>query len=524
MSGLPPYLLSLLKPEAYPHPVATVQLIETHISWVLLTGEFAYKLKRPVQYPFVDLRSAERRAFFCAEEVRLNRRFAPELYLEVCKVTTSNGQVRMAGEGQVIEHAVRMRQFECEDGLDRLLATGRVEPRELEVFGRDLAAIHARLPVAQGPQDWGRPAKVRALLLENVTQCVKLAAPLGTHAEVRALSEPYTLLLEAADPWIAIRRQEGRVRECHGDLHSRNVVRYGGRLVAFDCIDFEPAFRWIDVAEELAFLLMDLDARHAPLHGQAFLAGYLAQSGDYQACRLLRLYQIHRALVRAKVTALEASSASRQSAREVAIEQHKAYLECVRRLLTPKRPTLLLMFGLSGSGKTWLANQLAPLLGAVHVRSDVERKRLAGLAEHERSHSAVEQGLYSRESTARVYEHLAQCADDALAGGYIVIVDATFHRREDRARFQRIAAERGVDLRLIHCHAPKDLLEVRIAERGRTQADASEADLSVLEWQASHLEPIVAEEDLRVIDADTTRTTVVSDVYSEALAAGSKDA
>ena len=520
-TGLPAQLSSLLKPQAYPHPVAAVQLVETHISWVLLTGELAYKIKRPVHYSFVDLRSPERRAFFCAEELRLNRRFAPELYVDVCEIAASHGEARIAGQGEVIEHAVRMRQFERENELDRLLASARIAPPELDRFGRDLAAIHEQLPVAQESQTWGRAADVRALLLENFDQCLEVAAPLGTQAELRALRQQYAARLDALEPWLAARRQAGRVRECHGDLHARNIVRYGGRLIAFDCVEFAPAFRWIDVADEIAFLLMDLDARRCPLHAQAFRGGYLAHSGDFQACRVLGLYEIHRALVRAKVTALEAAQASRGTARDTALEQHRVYLDCARRQLAPQRPRLLLMCGLSGSGKTWMAERLAPLLGAVHVRSDVERKRLAGLAERERSHSAVEQGLYAREVSAHVYERLAQCADDALAGGYTVIVDATLQRRADRLRFRELAAQRGAQLRLIHCSAAHDVLRARIALRAGSGTDASEADPSVLQWQETHFEPVGAEEGIAVIDADTTRAEIVAEVLARITAAGS---
>jgi hypothetical protein len=406
-----------------------------------------------------------------------------------------------------------MRQFECEDGLDRLLATGRVGPHELERFGRDLAAIHDGLPVAQDPQDWGRSAVVCGQILENIAQCLQLSEPLGTQAELRRLCEPFVAGLRVLGPWIDARRRAGHVRECHGDLHSRNVVRYAGRLIGFDCIDFEPAFRWIDVAEEIAFLLMDLDARRCPLHAQAFLGGYLSQSGDYQACRLLRTYGIHRALVRTKVTALEGSSASQPYVRTLNIESHKAYVECIHRLLEPGRPMLILMHGLSGSGKTWLASRIAPLLGAVHVRSDVERKRLAGLGQSESSHSAMEEGLYSPFSNQRVYEHLRRCADDVLAGGYTVIVDATFGRRDDRERFRSLAAARAAELCVVDCHAPQQRLESRLVERQRDHSDASEADLAVLAWQQSHLEPIAAAEQLAVIDADTTREAIVSEVY-----------
>lgn len=511
MPGLPLELRTLLDPDAYPHAVTAVRLIETHVSWVLLTGELAYKLKRPVRYPFVDLTSVERRAHCCAEELRLNRRFAPELYLGLSAVTIANGKARMDGDGAVLEHAVRMRQFDVEDGLDRLLATQRVEPGELAEFGRALAAIHATLPVAQDAVDRGTAESTNRLLRENLEQCLDLAGALGTHGEILALRAGYEALTGDAQSWFAIRRAQGHVRECHGDLHARNVVRYGGRLVAFDCLEYAEAFRWIDVAQEIAFLLMDLDVSGDALHAHAFLDGYLTASGDHAACRLLAPYACHLALVRAKVAALEFAGASAAD-REAVLARHRAYLAFVRRTLARERPMLLLMHGLAGSGKSWLARRLAPLLGAVHLRSDVERKRLAGLAERERSGSSLEQGLYAPGASARVYEHLAQVAGHVLAGGYPVIVDASFIRRADRDRFRKLAGELGVELCVVHCQAPKPVVAERLLERRRRGVDASEADLTVFAWQESQREPIAMDEELAVVDVETTVSGVVSEV------------
>lgn len=515
-AGLPSRLSSLLGAAAYPHPVTSVQLVETHISWVLLTGQFAYKIKRPVKYAFVDLRGADRRAFFCAEELRLNRRFAPELYIDVCDITLAADGARIGGPGEVIERAVRMRQFDRSEELDRLLARGAVTPAELETFGRDFALIHAVLPLAQPDERYGCAATVNAIVLENFEQCAQASHLLGTEEQLRVLREKLVARLEAAESSIARRRAEGRVRECHGDLHSRNIVRYAGRLHAFDSMEFEPAFRWIDIADDIAFLLMDLEAQGASLHAQAFRGGYLAQSGDYGACRVLRLYEIHRALVRAKVAALEAAAATDPAVRETTMAQHRAYLDCARGMLAPQAPTLLLMHGLSGSGKTWLAQQLASALGAVHLRSDVERKRLAGLAEHARSNSEQGQGLYAREISERVYQRLAQCAEDSLTGGFSTIVDAAFQRREERALLRELALRHGVRLQVIRCGAPRPLLEQRLVERRKSGADASEADVAVLRWQEGHLEPIDAAEGLAVIDAETTRAQIVAEVFEAA--------
>ena len=509
--AFPENLQALLQPGSYPHVVETVDLVETHISWILLTGKFAYKIKRPVHYPFVDLRSPERRRFLCYEEVRLNRRFASELYLGVCQITLADGEVRLDGSGLVIEHAVKMLQFPREDELDCLLEDARIAPTELTAFGRDLAQIHADLPIAEPDQVWGRPATLRALIMENAEECAQAAMAFGSADEVRALRTILGASLEAAAPCMSERFTGGRVRECHGDLHVRNIVRWESRLLAFDCLEFEPAFRWIDVADEVAFVLADLEVCGQPLHAQTFLDGYLAHSGDYQACQLLELYKAHRALVRAKVVALSAISDTTRSPVETAVarQRHAAYLECARHSLTPKQKILILMSGFSGSGKSWVAQRLAPLLGAIHLRPDVERKRPAVLSVSARSGSGLGQGLYSPAVSSAVYERLAQCTVDTLAGGYSAIVDATFNRREDRARFHDLSAELGVTACIVHCHAPPHEFTARIIERGERGGDPSEADPSTVHWQAIHYEPIQPEESFILFEAMTTEGDVI---------------
>jgi uncharacterized protein len=507
MSSFPPHLQALLHPDAYPHAVGAVELVETHVSWVLLTGELAYKIKRPVHYAFVDLRSPKRRALLCREEVRLNRRFAPDLYLDVCPVSSLDGMANFAGRGPVIEQAVRMRQFARGAELDRLLMADAIEPAELESFGRDLARIHAELPVARPDQHPGRSVALRSRVMADAGECARAAQSLGADPSlVRGIEVRLAVLLEPALPLLARRLTAGRVRECHGDLHARNIVRLDGRLQAFDCLEFDPALRWIDVAEEIAFLLADLEARQRPRHAQAFLAGYLAESGDFEACELLPLFRADRALIRAKVTALAASpGGTEQDTRR----EFDAYVECARRCLARPAPVLVLMCGLSGSGKTWLAQRLAPQLLAVHVRSDVERKRLAGRAAADRTGSGVEAGLYSREATAKVYRHLVRCAAHTLAGGYTTIVDATLARREDRLEFASLAARCGVRSCIVHCRAPRQVLEARIRERLRHNDDASEADLAVLAWQEQRFEPPGPGEAGTVLEAQSAAAGVV---------------
>jgi aminoglycoside phosphotransferase family enzyme/predicted kinase len=501
MSSFPDHLHTLLFPRAYPHPVRAVDLIETHISWVLLSGKFAYKVKRPVHYSFIDLRSPEQRRFLCNEEVRLNRRFAPELYLGVRAVRRRCGEARIGGSGRIIEHAVKMRRFPRSGQLDALLGSRRIAPAELESFGGELAAMHARLPVAEAGEEWGRPAAQLEGIRRNAAECVRAAGAIGDAGPLRALQGRLEAWADTALRLLERRFADGRVRECHGDLHAGNIVRLGARLRPFDCLEFDPALRWIDVADELSFLLADLDARQRPLHAQAFLGGYLTVSGDYQACLLLPVFRAHRALVRAKVMALSASAESARAAIGEARRWHERYLRCAERALAPPPPRLVLMSGLSGSGKTSLARRLAPVLGAVHVRSDIERKRLVGLAPLTRSASAVGQGLYGGEVTTAVYERLAECAADSLAGGYTTIVDATFGIAAERARFRALARRLGLPICMVHCHAPEKVLERRILERSRRADDPSEADFEVLHWQEAHFTPPLPHEADAVLDA-----------------------
>lgn len=513
-ASLPPTLAGLLEPEAYPHPVGDVELVTTHISWILLAGEYAYKIKRPVRYAFVDLSTLERRRFLCEQEVRLNRRFAPQLYLEVSRIVASNGRARVApaqtagpdaasGAEAILEHAVRMRRFSRTEELDRLLDDQRIEPCELDAFGRELAQRHARFPAAPANSAWGGPENVQAQLLRNLLECADAAAVFDSSREVLALRDSLQQKWGACAPSVAARRSRGMIRECHGDLHSRNIVRVAGRLVAFDCLEYDPALRWIDTADEIAFLTSDLKARSCPLHAQAFRSGYLAESGDYHACRVLALYEAHRALVRAKVAALSAAPNGQPAERDILRGEHIRLIASAAGALTPKKPLLILMSGLSGSGKTWLALQLAQHLSAVHIRSDVQRKRRAGLTELAPSHSRAGEDLYSPAATAALYDDLACVAEDVLSGEIIAIIDGTFLQRGQRARFAELAERCGVPLHLILCEAPEPVLRARITERSREGRDPSEADLEVLAWQVAHAEPLTADEGIRVTRVET---------------------
>lgn len=509
-ASFPAALHGLLRPQAYPHPVGDLRVLETHMSWVLLTGEYAYKIKRPVRFPFADFRDPAHRAHLCAEEIRLNRRFAPAIYLGVATVRAPGGIATFSGDGPIVETAVQMRQFDRGEELDVLVATGRIDAAELARFGEALAGIHETLPTPPADAGYGTPRSVARLLHRNFAEWRTMA----THGPDSMQDTPALLCRQLAQcvrrsrAALAARARSGHVRECHGDLHLANLVRLDGRITPFDALEFEPAFRYIDTADEVAFVCADLEGHGRPDLAQTFLDAYLDRSGDYALLRVLDLYLAHRALIRAKIMAIRAAGAAADADSTTAAlpwrRREVEYLTVASRTLSRPRPRLLLLYGLSGSGKSWLARRLAPRLGAIHLRSDRERKRLAGLAPLATSGSAPGAGLYTGQISELTYAQLAAHSRDALTGGRSVLCDATFLDRRHRLAFRDLAASCGATALLLHCTAPDAVLRERIRARRNAGTDVSEADETVLAWQYEHAEVPTEDEGLTIHLIDTS--------------------
>ncbi|MCC6610206.1 MAG: AAA family ATPase [Burkholderiales bacterium] len=499
---------ALRDPERYPHPVERVERLETHISWVLLAGEYAYKIKKPVDLGFLDFTTLDARKRFCEEELRLNRRTAPGLYLAVVAITGSDADPQVDGAGAAVEYAVQMRRFDQAGLLDRLAKRGELTPGLVDAIARDIAEFHARVAVAAAGSAFGRPAQVTAPALANFDHIARLlgaeagasAADARRRERLRAWAEREG---ERLAPVFAARQGGGFVRECHGDLHLGNIALVDGVPTAFDCIEFNPELRWIDVMSELAFLVMDLLDRRMPGAAYRCLNAYLEATGDYDGLAVLRFYLVYRAMVRAKVACIRAYQPGLAADARTATEaEYRRYFDLAERLARPGAPALVLMHGLSGSGKTTVAGDLLERIGAVRIRSDVERKRLHGLAADARTQSAVAGGIYGADATRRTYARLAEAAGSALRAGWPAIVDATFLRRAERDAFRALARECDAPFAIFSCQAPEPVLRERIVARARGGADASEADLAVLARQLAVQEPL---------DGDELRDTVVLD-------------
>lgn len=499
-------LAALQRPEAFPHPVAGFQLVETHISLVLLTGPFAYKFKKAVDFGFVDFSTLERRRACCEAELRLNRRLSPELYTAVLAIGGDPDRPRFGAE-PVREYCVQMRQFPREAELDRVLERGEVDRAAFEALAEQVAEFHDRSEAAGPDSPLGGEALVGRYCLENLED-LKSA---GFEADRPVLADWTRAALERLAPLIRHRHDQGRVRQCHGDMHITNMVWLERRIRLFDCIEFNPELAWTDVMSEVAFLLMDLDHRRRPDLGRCFLNRYLEAGGDYGGVPLLRLFLVYRSLVRAKVAVLQARQGG--AGAEAALTRAAEHVTLARRYIEPpEAPPLIITRGLSGSGKTTLTDRLIPYADFIRLRSDVERRRLHGLAARESSHSGLGTGLYGAAATIRTYDHLAAVAETLLRAGHSVLVDATFLRRAQRAQFQALAGRLNLPFRILDCHAPEAVLRERVAARARTAADASEADLAVLERQIAQQEDLDPDDHRIAVRIDTSVTTDPADL------------
>jgi len=484
-----------LEADFYPHPVRGLRLVETHISWVFLTGDFAYKVKKPLDLGFLDFSTLEKRAHCCREELRLNRRLAPELYLDVVAITGSREAPTLAGSGEPVEFAVKMRQFDEDDLLDRLIARGALEPERIDRIARVVADFHSRIDPAPAGSDFGTPERAHYPVAENFHQTL----PLVSDPEVRSRLERLQTWSEAAyarlAPLMAARREGGFIRECHGDMHLGNMAEVDGDVTIFDGIEFNPNLRWIDVMSEVAFLCMDLEQRGRPDYAWRFLNGYLEVTGDYPGLAMLRYYQAYRAMVRAKVTAIRLAQPGLPEAERAAAQaSFLGYLTRAEGYARERRPFLAITRGPSGVGKTWLAGALCERLGAVRIRSDVERKRLADLGPEARSGSGLDQGLYTPEMSRATYGRLTDLARGALAAGIPAIVDAAFLTREQRDPLRSLASGLDVPFLILDLQADPVTLHARVAERERAGGDASEATSAVLAHQLETLRPLEPDE------------------------------
>ena len=494
----------LLTPTAFPHSVTRLQIQETEHSWVITTGTFAYKIKKAVVQDSINATAVVQRRDLCVEELRLNRRLAPSLYLEVVAITQEDSGLRIGGRGPIIEYALKMKQFDESQRLSTLLDAGQVTRSEIIELARRMAHFHSSAAKAARSPAFKRTQQLRNAVLGNLAILIfHLDTEHAVPAIGRLIDWTHDYLHDSMAN-LRLREESGFVRECHGDLYAGNVVRWQDQLTPINCVDIDPALRWIDVMSDISFLVMDLAAHDRKDLAFSFLNKYLDISGDYEGVRLLAFYAIYRALVRALADSLEADRRT-----EHRDEFHRRMLMRVRTatdFMDRLGPALILMPGPSGSGKSQLSERLIERLEAVCIRSEVERNRLAKANLFDPCDSDLEHGTHDSDSTQRTYARLIECAKNCLEGGITTIVDAAFLRTDERKLFYDLAQKQGIPYFILWCEADHAALVQPIDDRTQERSDFLENRTTVPAQQLQNVEPLSIEEQEHLITTDTSRS------------------
>ena len=502
---------------AYPHATGRIEVVETHISWIFLTESFAYKVKKPVDLGFLDFSTLEKRRYFCNEELRLNQRLCPEIYLSVVPVVQSGNSFFIDGEGEIVDYAVKMVRFDRTMELDRMLSSGELNTMHVDILSSLISGFHQSIPAVTADTGFGQPDNLIKPMLANFTHTEPAASNRAEALRLESLKQWTVEEHQRLSPLFVERQRGGFIRQCHGDMHTGNMVWWKNRIFIFDCIEFNDNLSKIDVISDLAFLFMDLEHAGYPAFAWRLLNNYLTETGDYGALPLLRFYSVYRAMVRAKVTAIRYTQTKEQSTLDTILQEHFSYLQLAEHYTHKQKPLLVLTYGVSGSGKTSLSHDIAQTLQAVHVRSDVERKRLSGLRALERSDKAAHASLYSEEKSRATYKRLLDVAILCIANGLRVIVDATFLTAETRQLFLEEGRKLHCECRIIHFHAPREVLIERVQKRFLMRNDASEADIAVLMFQFEKQESLTVEEEKITIRINTAEAIDVGDVVNKVM-------
>lgn len=491
---------ALLQPTPYEQPTTTVSLLQTHISFIFLTDSHVYKIKKAVDFGFLDFTTLEKRRFYCFEELRLNRRLSPDIYLGVVELRRApDGNVAFNGSGEVIEYAVKMLRLPGERMMGRLLEEHRVTPADIRAIALQVARFHGDAARSPEIDRFGTVEMIRANWNENLRQVRPYIDRTISPAAFSQIEALMATQLEERGPLINSRITGGFIRECDGDLHSENIC-LDSRVHIFDCIEFNEKFRYSDTAADVAFLLMDLENHGQRQLAELFLAEYGAASNDSAIVEAVQLYLPVRAFIRGKVESFRLddpaiSAAEKQAAAARAGRFFRLAHGYVLRAKLPR--SLFITCAPTGCGKSALAGELSLMLGIAHVATDIERKRLAGIPSTERG-----ENIYTREWHQRTYDRVAELARERLAGNESVLVDGTFCRKNDRDRFAALARESGSRLVILRLNCPPEVVRQRLAARQQEQAAVSDGTWEVYQHQvATMVEPTAAEGVLLQLDA-----------------------
>lgn len=496
----------LQQPSLYSHPTDNFQMLETHCSYVVLTGDYAYKIKKPVNFGFLDYSDLQKRKHFCEEEVKRNQAMAGSIYLQTIPIYGTSEQPAFTGENTPIEYAVQMRQFSQENLLSKIQDQGKLTTTIIDKLAENLAHFHKDAPLVPAELIIGTAEHAHQQTLDNFSQTLPLLTEQSDIQELQHLQADVEALYKKIKPIIDRRKQTGFVRQCHGDVHLNNIVMINNEPVIFDCIDFNDDFCWTDTMADLAFITMDLDEFGEHELSWRLLNQYLEISGDYDGLNVLAYFQSYRAMVRAKVAMFTLTYSDDKTLQE---EQYKRYKGCValaQKYLQPLDKRLVITCGVSASGKSTLARQIQTDLDLIRITSDRERKRHAKIDLEQDCTADVLAGIYHDSHTETTYQALANLTKTILEAGYPVLVDATFRENKYRHQFAKLANTQKVPFVILYCNAPESQLRQWLTERQSRENKVSEATQDVLSMQLEKFESPLDTASEHTIEINTANT------------------
>ncbi len=511
-----PLLSHLLTEDFYPHPVKHLELIETHISWVILTGDYVYKIKKPLDLGFLDFSSLEKRQHYCNAEVELNKTLAPDIYLDVLPITGSETAPELNGSGDAIEYVIKMREFSQECLFTELLSQNKLQATHILQTATALADFHSKVPCVADDSPYGTAEQVHEPVVQNFDQIAPMLDLDRQLAQLQALSHWANLEHKKIKTELSKRRENNFIRACHGDVHLGNIALVDDAAMIFDCIEFNEAFRWTDTMADLGFLAMDLEDVERPDLANLLVNQYLQTSGDYHGLSVLRYYKAYRAVVRAKITLFQLQDDTLSDTARLELEsKYQRCADLADYYREPAQPLLLITHGVAASGKSTLSNALVSTLGCISLSSDLERKRMLNLDAHAKTNSPLNQGIYNEDINQQTYERLYALAKQLISYGYPVIVDATFIRQEHRAMFNQLAQDLQVPHAILHCQASAETLEKWLHTRHQQGNHPSEARPDILQMQQDTMDSLDNTEKTYTIAVDMEQFHDINTVLEE---------
>jgi aminoglycoside phosphotransferase family enzyme/predicted kinase len=495
-------LFDHLKDPAFFGPrVTSVQLLQTHISYVALTGIYAYKVKKPVNFGFLDFSTLDKRKYYCEEELRLNKRLCPDMYLEVLPITKKDHSLELNGEGTIVEYVLKMKEFPQEYIMTNMLKKGKISMETIDKLCTILVDFYSTQESTEEIISYGELSSVKQNIDENFEQTkpmIDITVPKQTFAYIK---DAATKFFEKKKEVFTQRMKEHRIYDCHGDLHSGNIVVTRDKIYIFDCIEFNERFRFCDVASDIGFLAMDLDFMNYPYLSSFFIQNYLQKSNDSGVYSVLNFYKSYRAFVRGKVYGFQLNDPHidinkqndliRTAKKYFDLSYYYAQLFSLD--VQQHKPILFLVAGLSGTGKSTVAGKIAVDYHAALINTDVVRKEVAGVDQYERHHDQVNAGLYDPWKVDDTYEQVMQRASTVLKNGQNVVLDATFQKKKYREIAHHVAEKHHATLRCILCVCPDTMVKKRLDERVKKKS-VSDGRWEIYVAQKTTFEPFTSDE------------------------------